>query len=220
MRRVLIILLISLSVFLLCSCSNSSVVGNSSDSRIDSLISDPVPDIHTKYLLDNEENAKTWEQLNKNELQTFTEDFDGLLITVTTDKSEYSLDEPIKVKATLQNKTGRDINLFYSNSYKNYPIEFYADLSRNGKHLLNDRLDGVRDTVIEIITVKPDEERTDYLNYRTYCPKRNPKNVSDYEELAEKGVYSGACWITICSDPDHPINDYTDYSVDFSVTLI
>lgn len=220
MRRLLVVLLIALSLFMLCSCSSLSDAVNSSDGETDP-ISAPTSemDIHTFYLQYNEENAKAWEQLDKSGRQTFTEDFDGLVITVTTDKSEYSLDEPIRVKATLQNKTGRDIYLFYSNSYKNYPIEFYADLSRGGKHLLNDRLDGVRDCVVEIITVKPDEERTDYLNYRTYCPKRDPRNVCDYEELAEKGVYSGSCWITVCLDPDDPIRDYADYSVDFSVAL-
>ena len=140
LRYLPIVLLTVLSLFMLCSCAGTDekisddIINSISDPISDANtfagagddeklpddiidpIADPVPDVHTFYLQYNEENAKAWEQSDKGEWQTFTEDFDGLVITVTTDKSEYSLGDPIKVKATLQNKTDRDIYLVYSNS--------------------------------------------------------------------------------------------------------
>lgn len=105
MRRLPIVLLTALSLFMLCSCSGLSDAVNSSDGETDP-ISAPTSemDIHTFYLQYNEENAQAWEQLDKSGQQTFTENFDGLVITVTTDKSEYDLDEPIRVKPPCKTK--------------------------------------------------------------------------------------------------------------------
>lgn len=217
MKHLLIFLLIALFLLMLCSCSGMRDVG--SDSKTPPQSSDFEIDRHTVYLLENESNSKSWELDDESERQTFNKVFDDIVITVETNKSKYIIGESIKVRATLQNKTDKNLYLYYANSYLNYPIEFYSDLSLNDKYLLNNR-SGFRNCIEEVITVKPNEERSDYLIFHTYCEKQNFSNIYDNEEIAESGVYSGSCWIDVCSEPNYPYGDVTSYSVDFSVTLI
>lgn len=230
MKRLLILLVTALSALTLCSCSkqNADSESNLQSSSSDTESSNSAPqgsssvtimDAHEKNLLDNKKNAEAWKLCDKSRQQTVKKDFDGMEITVTTDKGEYSQDEPIRIKATLKNTTDKDIYLYYADSCVGNPIEFYARLSRGDRKLLNDR-PSLCNHVVDIITVKPGEERTDYLNFRTYCFKQNAYGITGGEESAEKGVYSGSCWITTCTNPEEPYGEIANYSVNFSVTLV
>lgn len=220
MRRLLFAFLTVLSVITFCSCSDLSGTRNVSgsgldfqvqNSEYDSSDTNSEIDISTpQYMLEKEANLKAWKLTDKSEWQTFTKNCDGVVLTVTTDKSEYRQDEPIKIKAAIQNKTDRDICLFYYNSRKSYPVEIYAELSLNGTHLSNERANyGL--CALDDVLVPAGEECVDYLNLNT---------IFNDKILPEKGVYEGSCWINVCSESNYTYGDVTRYSVNFSVTLI
>lgn len=160
---------------------------------------------------------------NGSEPQTFIKDSDGILLTVTTDKSEYSTGDPINVTATLVNISGKDINLYYGSSTINGSVELAVDI----EHLIGDPIESVsRNEVITIIPVKPGERFVQNFKFQTYTgieetiSDGNIKYSPDFQKVAKAGRYNGTCGIRVCSDADYPHGDITNYSLDFSVTLI
>lgn len=160
---------------------------------------------------------------NGSKPQTFTKDSDGIVLTVTTDKSEYGTGEPINVTATLENRSGKDINLYYGMAPIGYTVELAVDI----EHLIGDPIEPVcRAAMVTIIPVKPGERFVQNFKFQTYTgieetiSDGNIKYSPDFQKVAEAGLYNGTCGIRVCSNIDYPHGDITNYSLDFSVTLI
>ena len=159
---------------------------------------------------------------NTNEPQTFTKDFDGVILTVTTDKSTYDVGEPINVTATLENKSDKDINLLYGAA----TTDDSAELMPHFEHLIEYPIRGdvCRDCVMTIIPFRQGEKCVQNFTFQTYTDYLNgditgPTVMPDYDKPSEPGVHSGKLRVQTCSDMEYPYGTITDYSLDFSVTL-
>lgn len=157
-----------------------------------------------------------------NKLQTFTKDFDGVILTVTTDKTEYGTGEQINVTATLENKSSKDINLLYGAA----TTDDSAELMPRFEHLIEYPIRGdvCRDCVMTIIPFRQGEKCVQKFTFQTYTDYLNgditsPNVLPAYDKPAEPGVHSGKLRVQTCSDMEYPYGTITDYSLDFSVTL-
>lgn len=165
----------------------------------------------------NKQNRELWESLDKSTWQTIKEDFDGIEITVTTDKREYKLDDTIRIRATLKNNTGKNIYIFHTgNYYYNYPVQFYSYIRKKdeGNYILDEYISHNYSHYSKTIVIKPGEEFSDYHEYKTYHPIQN----TAFSELADKGVYNGDCSISVWESLNKDI--YESLSVSFSIKLV
>lgn len=245
MKRIIMSVPLIFSLLFLCSCSPQSAAQNTVDSVSESaeqIISDYsiaringnglselkytkpseryIPNISDYYnsndILDYEVNSQIWRETDKSDSRTFSKDYDGILLTVTTDKSEYTADEPIRIKACLKNNTKSDICLFYGEYPIRYPISFGTEApSLNEKYLL-EKGDGLicTECAEARLLVAPGVKLDDYITYTTY-------SAWNYggKALAEDGVYNG--YFSIGVDPDPNVyNDEKEYKIDFTVKLI
>lgn len=216
MKRLYIALLTTLLLLSLCSCTEQVSAENTFDLSPDLHNSEIEMDLDSCLVLEHEANSMSWLSTNENDHQTFRKDYDGIVLTVTTDKSEYASDESVKIKAALKNNTEKEIYVYYAASRNRYPIEFDVELIHGSKHLITDGPRFIfRGAAMVIDTVAPGEELTDYITYLTYYP-----NAPGSKASAESGTYNGSCCIRLCSEPDYPYGDVTKYSIDFSVTLV
>lgn len=214
MRRLFIALLLTLLLPTLCSCAVQSGAAYAFDSADGSQDPEIEMDIDSRQILEYESNSRDWLSIDESGVKTFSEDHDGIMLTVTTDKIEYAPEEPIRIRTSLKNNTDREIYIIYYMDRNRYPLEFNTELSLNNKFLTDGTYFDSRNARIEVDTVAPGEELTDYKTYQTYYP-----NYPDSDILAESGEYSGSCSIRLGSKPDYPYGDEM-YSIDFSVTLI
>lgn len=218
MKNFLPVVLIAASILMCCSCAESSVLENpsSSSSSLENpsesgVSQDTVSEKSIKeiYLERKEAAAEDWEKRNKSEMQTFTNESDGVILTVMTDKHEYTAGEPVKIKSTAQNITDGEICNKYSYLGDCYPVEFLVDFT-NGKKLYSERYyKEVMSCANIYVPMKPGEVYDDYMTLETHYYNSEP---------AEPGVYNGTCYIYTVPN-EHDYNKTTKHSVDFSITL-
>lgn len=184
--------------------------------QLPTLSSDNVSDT-VQYAL-SESTSDLQPEVSENEPQTFTENFNGIVMTVKTDKSRYQLDELIHVEAAVKNTTDKKIYLFVPvlgpDSHKEISTGIYGN---DGRSLIDtDTFMRLYDQAIDIVTVNPNEEYTQSMVFETYTGVDTSSR-----KLAEEGLYSGKSTITLLSDSTDCSNGdkYTHYSLDFSLTL-
>lgn len=154
-------------------------------------------------------------EVSKNEPQTFTKDFDGIIMTVTTDKSRYQLDELIHVEATVKNTTDEKICLLCvdSDSYAKIRTRICSNI---GIYLIDiDTFMKDFDDAIDIVTINPNEEYTKNTVFETYTGVDTSSR-----RLAETGLCLGENTILLLPDPtDVSGNSNTPYSLAFTLIL-
>lgn len=118
MKRFLTFFLLSFALLTFCSCSDQSAVREPQNDSSETTDSDSVSD--------------RTETDDKNEPMIFTKDFDGLVLTVTTDKSAYSAGDEINVTAALENRSDKDVNLYYGMYPEpdNLPVELRVTVEK------------------------------------------------------------------------------------------
>ena len=156
-----------------------------------------------------------------NPSRTFTKDYDGVILTVTTDKSAYNPGETVNVNATLENRSGKDIYLRYGHiPHTNEELEVKVEGLIKDPIVLSDS----HASAVHIITVKNGEKLENSLKYLTYTgtirSEDKKTGYPDPDKIAEPGVYNGSCEIHVCESPKYPPGDIIKYSLDFSITLI
>ncbi len=209
MKHISFALLTAISAIICCSCSANTVWNGSSEANF-LKTSENTTDID---LLTTEANLPS--EADENRPQTFTENFDGIVMTVKTDKSIYKLDELIYVEAAVKNTTNEKINLYVPclgpDSHQEICTSIYCN---NGRLIDIDTFMKGFDDAVDIVTVDPGEEYIQSMRFETYtgCDTSSRK-------LAETGLHSGKCTISVLSDPT-PNSDTTSYSLKFSLTLI
>ncbi len=224
MRRLFTVLLTSLALLGFCSCSTQNAGRGLSNSRGDS------HNVNTETIDTNltDSVSSQPERDSENKGQSFTKDFDGVVLTITTDKSTYVVGEPIAMTATLENKSDKDINLFYGAATTGDSIELtprFEDLIEYPIHG-----DLGRDDVITIIPFLQGEKCVQDFTFQTYTDyfQGTSENgyitipdevLPDYHKLAEPGKHIGKLCVQTCSDTKYPYGVITDYSLDFSVTV-
>ena len=160
---------------------------------------------------------------NANPSRTFSKDFDGIILTVTTGKSAYNPGETVNVNATLENRSGKDIYLRYGHiPHTNEELGVKAEGLIKDPIVLSDS----HASAVHIITVKNGEKLENSLKYLTYTGivreiSEDGKLIGspDPDKIAEPGVYNGSCEIFVCDEPDYPHGNITDYSLGFSIVL-
>ena len=153
----------------------------------------------------------------ENKPQTFTKEFDGLVMTVTTDKTKYLFDEIIKVTASVKNTGNETLKLFVGTSSPNTHQEIYTTITRNGNYLCDPVTTEGFDEGTATVYIEPGEEYVQEMNYETYYFSLVSGKGS---QRAEEGLYSGKSTISLRTDPKEPSESgYKDYSLDFSLIL-
>ena len=153
--------------------------------------------------------------VSENEPQTFTEDFDGIVMTVTTDKTRYIFDEIMKVTASVKNNRNETVKLYVPTTTPAHQ-EINTKITRNGRYLCDPVTETFIDCAVNNIYIKPGEEYVQEMNYETYFTSDSEKT----SERAEEGLYSGKCTILLYVDSyDTSEHSLKDYSLDFSLIL-
>ena len=161
--------------------------------------------------------SETDTQTEKNDPQTFTKEFDGLVMTVTTDKTKYLFDEIIKVTASVKNTGNETLNLFVPTSSPDTHQEIYTTITHNGNYLCDPVTEGSFDTGTATVYIEPGEEYVQEMNYETYYFSWGSGKGS---QRAEEGLYSGKCEISLRIDPNGTSKDnFKNYSIDFSLVI-
>lgn len=211
MKHVLFILLTAFSVITLCSCSKSDMDGSSvqSDDESDSAKVNVITGSNTLPETEPKPQTKAKEDVP----QVFTGDFNGIVLTITTDKSEYHLDDAINVTASVKNTTEKRIHLLVSTSSPNSHREIKTEIFRDKMYLIDTDTDKALffdDTAV--LSIEPDEEYVQDMKFETYFYE------SDYgKKAAESGLYTGNSTIRVLTDPDGWKT--IRYSTEFSLTL-
>lgn len=224
MRRLFIVLLTLFILLSFCSCSernNAEMENSGGGSQM--LNSETINGDLTESASSHPETG------GENKGQSFTRDFDGVILTVTTDKSIYGMGEPINLTAMLENKSGKDINLLYGGMTTDTSAELM--LSFEGLIEYPIRGDVSRDSVMTVIPFEQGETCTQEFTFQTYTDYFQGTSdngyitipteiLPDYNKPAEPGVHSGKLCVQTCSDVNYPYGVITDYSLEFSITLI
>lgn len=202
MKKILIcIFLLAILIFSsACTSSDKDPQSFTESNSADSLHTE------TTFLTENE-------KAEENEPQIFTEDFDGIVLTVTTDKSEYHSDDVINVTASVKNTTEKSVHLFVSTSSSNSHSEIKTEIVRDKMYLIDTDIDKAvffDDTAV--LSIEPGEEYVQDMRFETYFYE------SDYgKKPAEAGLYTGTGAIRVLTDPDGW--ETIRYSIEFSLTL-
>lgn len=153
------------------------------------------------------------EKAEENEPQIFAKDFDGIVLTVKTDKSEYRSDDVINVTASVKNTTEESVHLFVPTSSPNSHSEIKTEIVRGKMYLIDTDIDKAMffdDTAV--LSIEPGDEYVQDMRFETYFYE------SDYgKKPAETGLYTGTGAIRVLTDPDGL--ETIRYSIEFSLTL-
>lgn len=141
-------------------------------------------------------------------MQTFTNESDGVILTVSTDKREYTVGEPVKIKSTAQNITDGELWYVCGYSVDNYPIEIHVRILCDGRYFKSDRSE-IRNSNMVYFSMEPGEVYDDYVTFETDYYKGEP---------AEPGVYNVTCYIYTVPD-ERSYDQVTKHSVDFSIEV-
>lgn len=154
-------------------------------------------------------------EISENEPQIFTEDFDGIVMTVTTDKTRYVFDEIIKVTASVKNNRNEAVKLYVGTTTPAHQ-EISTEITRNGRYLCDPVTETCMDCAENNIIIEPGEEYVQEMNYETYFSAEFGKT----QKLAEEGLYSGKSTILLLTDTnDSSERGFKNYSLIFSLIL-
>lgn len=224
MRRSFIAMLVACSLFTFCSCEKKLETTPESERGADS------QDLNSEDISDGD-SRKTQPDSPDTEYanteKVFIKDFDGFIMTIVTDKSEYRVGESIRVTASLENTRDEAIYLAYG--------EATMPSDQTGRHYLIELRTRVHiadwykdppgpywgDTEAFSIPVQPGEKHVQSFLFQ---PCREIQEYSrglvypDLDNPAAPGVYDGNFFLLI--DQEEHSNQLPDrYDLDFSVTI-
>lgn len=171
---------------------------------------------------------------SENPSQIFTEDYDGLVITVTTDKTAYNIGEPIELTATLENRTGKDVTLWYPTygtiGYDGQPVGTTAELKPRFDDLIEYPVRSAVwiDDAISTITFKKGNKCTQHFTFQTYTGYIEIESSSgefkdavipDLSKLASPGGHKGTLNVITCIDESGINGEISEHPLNFWVTI-
>ena len=194
---------------LLCGCSVKDI--SEPDSESDSgVVSELVSDTESSDGVVGET-----VHIRNTDPQIFSKDFDGIVLTVTTDKTEYLLNEPIYVTASVKNNSDETIGLYSPTGMPNSHKEIATRINQNGEYLYDPVYGRIITFDMKSLIIEPGEEYVQEMEFQTYYT-----DFVSRGDLAQPGVYSGGAAISVLSDPTDVESKLTWHSVDFSLTII
>jgi len=142
----------------------------------------------------------------------FSKDMDGVVLTVETEKTQYSYDEIISVKATVKNNREEPVTIYSPHSGK---IFFNVDISKDGSniiHLINRETFGLGFAAVVIpLIIPPGEEYSQTLTYETWHSQIDGLElapVGDYKVKAALWYWQEAVEFEIAIKPETLVEDF------------
>ncbi len=155
-----------------------------------------------------------------NEPQEFTQAFDKLSITLTTDKTEYVLgeDKVAEVTATVKNTSGEKVWLVCGGIGKNVMLPTSLELPESEISLIDlDGSFGVDDAIDEKM-LEPGEEYVQKMRF-DLLREAHPFTKEPIPP-AEPGEYKGTCGAFFVTDENRIVSsEWEKCSLDFNITL-
>lgn len=149
-----------------------------------------------------------------NERNIFTEDFDGVVLTVMTDKNIHA-GEDFNVTATVRNNTNKPIGLWLPVTGEGSHTEISTRISRGIRSLTDISVAGKAFAeAISSLIIQPGEEYVQNMTFSTFTGY-----ASDYPASYELGEYKGTATITLLSDPNDEGSETIARLVEFSVII-
>ena len=152
--------------------------------------------------------------------KTFSEDFDGVTLTVTLDKSVYSLDSIINVTILVKNNTDTTIGLFSPvlpmNGEEASFLEINVRITKDKRDYLFDvsNLNRGMEDAVSLLKIEPGKEFVQKMQFETYYGYGESSRT-----IATKGVYTGTATIKLLSDPHDTNSAQTPCSVNFELEI-
>lgn len=219
MKRFLSILLTAASLFAFCSCSERKELPFDEKQPY----SQP-PEAKKIVWLDNDLNDYTADDVNYRvtERNTFSKDFDGVLLTVTTDKAEYKLGEEIHFTASVKNNTEKLIALYGPTTTKEAHMDISTLFEHGGKYLFDPDRSWIANCAVNRIKLAPGEEYVQNERRVTFIYKggfMGSDGDSDDFEFAPLGEYKCSSSFCLYADPEDSCSSGEYNTLDFSITI-
>jgi hypothetical protein len=165
-----------------------------------------------------------------NESRTFTKDFDGVVLTVTLEKSVYAQDDIINITTSVRNDTNElivlqmpfgdaasntDIRIHITGDGINPEERYYSSGEIMHNYLIDIDTSGVFfSEEIGTVHIEAGEEYTKVQRFETYY-----KNYESERTLAPAGEYVGTARIILLSDPYDNGSLRTTHILDFELEI-
>lgn len=145
--------------------------------------------------------------------QAVTQDFDGVILSVMTDKNSYKQGEEIKVTATVLNTTDKPIGLYMPVQGENSHTEISTRIGRAERYLPDISVSGGFDTAVDTHIVKPGEDYVQEMTFGTFY------RYYEEREDAMPGIYKGTAGISLVGDPNDTDSKHTSYKIEFELEI-
>lgn len=142
-----------------------------------------------------------------------TQNFDGVILSVMTDKKSYKQGDEIKVTATVLNTTDKPIGLLMPVQGENSHTEISTRIERAERYLPDISVSGIACDAMDSHIVEPYggyvQEMTFGTSYRYY----------EKPEAAMPGIYKGTAAIYLLADPNDTGSETTRREINFELEI-
>lgn len=145
---------------------------------------------------------------------TITAEKDGVVLTVTFDKSEYNIGDTVKATAVLKNNS--DKSIYFHRDGDLHPLFMDIKYDDKGNYLCgSDSIEVPPATIVER-EIKPGEESSAVITFFTRYTDINGSKIID----CEAGEYAGKAWAAYSlKEGDGGIENDTELSLNFTLSI-
>lgn len=148
------------------------------------------------------------------EQNTVSKDFDGVVLTVSTNGKKFRAGEDFKVTATVRNDTVKPIGLWMPVTGEGSHTEITTRISRGIRSLLDVSAASVGCDAESSLIIQPGGVYVQEMTFSTFTGW-----YSDYPALYEYGEYNGTATIKLLSDPNDTSSGITERLVEFTIEI-
>lgn len=149
------------------------------------------------------------------EQNTVSKDFDGVVLTVSTNGKKFRAGEDFKVTATVRNDTVKPIGLWMPVTGEGSHKEITTHISRGIRSLLDiDTAGKVFADACDSHIIQPGGVYVQEMTFSTFTGW-----YSDYPAMYEYGEYNGTAAIKLLSDPNDTSSEFTERLVEFTIEI-
>lgn len=149
------------------------------------------------------------------EQNTVSKDFDGVVLTVSTNGKTFRAGEDFKVTATVRNDTVKPIGLWMPVTGDGSHKEITTHISRGIRSLLDiDTAGKVFAEACDSHIIQPGGVYVQEMTFSTFTGW-----YSDYPAMYEYGEYNGTAAIKLLSDPNDTSSEFTERLVEFTIEI-
>lgn len=150
------------------------------------------------------------------EQNTVSKDFDGVVLTVSTNGKKFRAGEDFKVTATVRNDTVKPIGLWMPVTGEGSHKEITTHISRGIRSLLDiDTAGKVFADACDSHIIQPGGVYVQEMTFSTFTGW-----YSDYPAMYEYGEYNGTAAIKLLSDPDKTSSEITERLLEFTIEIV